>query len=160
MFLRLRSHLRSDVFHVVHLFWLHVVAAIGSSRSVSSCLRVRPVFPAAIGFSWPSRSPYAGWLIFGVFLSRAFLCCDVSFRSFSVSSHMCCHAPFFSVFFDSTCAFLRHCLAGIFLFSRLSFVARGFRAAARISLFRGSVAMLAWRGAFGPCSSPYLSLRA
>ena len=106
------------------------------SRSFSSFLRVRPVFLAAIGFSWPSRSPYAGWLIFGVFFIPGLPLLRCSFRIFSISSHMCCHAPFFSASFDSTCAFLRHCLAGISsVFSRLSFVARGFRAAARISLF-------------------------
>ena len=55
------------------------LVALGRLKKFLLVLRVRPIFPAAIGFSWPSRSPYAGWLIFGVFfipglpLSRCFV---------------------------------------------------------------------------------------
>ena len=42
------------------------LVVLGRLKKFLLVLRVRPVFPAAIGFSWPSRSPYAGWLIFGV----------------------------------------------------------------------------------------------
>ena len=64
------------------------LVALGRLKKFLLVLRVRPVFPAAIGFSWPSRSPYAGWLIFGVFFSRAFLCRDDPFRFFSFFTHV------------------------------------------------------------------------
>ena len=74
------------------LLWFMIMVALGRSRSFSSCLRVRPVSPVVIGFSWPSRSLYAGRLhLLGVFFPR-FCFCDVFVASHLLLSLLCCHA--------------------------------------------------------------------
>ena len=104
------------------------LVALGRLKKFFLVLRCRPFFPVAIGFSWPSRSPYAGWLIFGVLFIPGLPLLRSLFASVSLFTHV---------------------LPRTFFFVSLILHVH-FRVIASRAFLLFFLACLSWRGAFEP----------